>query len=151
MIQYRSIYKAFDTPVLKGVNLTVETGEMFALFGPSGTGKSVLLKTTIGLINPDRGDVEIDDVSVFHGDQRTLEAVRRKTGYVFQYAALFDSLNVYDNVAIGLPEDELARLPRSEVARRVWDAIEIVNLDPAEVLEKKPAELSGGMKKRVGI
>lgn len=151
MIQYRSIYKAFDIPVLSGIDLTVETGEMFALFGPSGTGKSVLLKTTLGLITPDRGDVEVDGVSVFHGGPDALDGVRRKCGYVFQYAALFDSLNVYENVAMGLPEDELARMPAREVARRVWDAIEMVNLDPGEVLAKTPAELSGGMKKRVGI
>jgi len=151
MIEYRGIYKAFDLPVLRGVNLTVETGEMFALFGPSGTGKSVLLKTTLGLIIPDRGDVEVDGRSVFHGDPRTLDAVRRKTGYVFQYAALFDSLNVHENVVTGLPEDEAAKLSRRDLARRVWDAIEIVNLDPHEVLSKRPAELSGGMKKRVGI
>ena len=151
MIEYRSIYKAFDIPVLRGIDLRVETGEMFALFGPSGTGKSVLLKTTLGLITPDRGDVEIDGMSVFHGRRGALEDVRRKTGYVFQYAALFDSLNVYENVVMGLPEAELVRLPQRDVARKVWDAIEIVNLEPNEVLAKIPAELSGGMKKRVGI
>lgn len=151
MIEYRGIYKAFDIPVLRGVSLTVHTGEMFALFGPSGTGKSVLLKTTLGLITPDRGDVEVDGMSVFHGSPEALDAVRRKTGYVFQYAALFDSLNVHENVVMGIPERELARLSKREVARRVWDAIEIVNLEPHEVLGKKPAELSGGMKKRVGI
>jgi len=151
MISYRGIRKSFDKPVLSGVSLTVEDGEMFALFGPSGTGKSVLLKTTIGLVVPDRGDVEIDGLSVYHGGKGALDAVRRKTGYVFQYAALFDSLNVFENVAMGIPEDELARLPKPEAARRVWDVLENVNLDPREVLEKIPAELSGGMKKRVGI
>jgi len=151
MIQYRGIYKAFDIPVLRGVDLTVGTGEMFALFGPSGTGKSVLLKTTLGLIIPDRGDVEVDGMSVFHGSPRALEHVRKKAGYVFQYAALFDSLTVHDNVMMGLPEDELARMSRMEIARKVWESIEIVNLDPHEVLAKTPAELSGGMKKRVGI
>ena len=151
MIQYRGVHKAFDIPVLRGVDLTVETGEMFALFGPSGTGKSVLLKTTLGLITPDRGDVEVDGISIFHGRKGALEQIRRKCGYVFQYAALFDSLNVYDNVAMGLPERELARMAKRDVARKVWDAIEIVNLDPHEVIAKAPAELSGGMKKRVGI
>src|SRR5688500_14582376 len=105
MISYRGVHKAFDRPVLAGVSLTVESGEMFALFGPSGTGKSVLLKTTIGLIVPDRGDVEVDGVSVYHGGRGAMDAVRRKAGYVFQYAALFDSLNVFDNVAMGIPED----------------------------------------------
>lgn len=151
MITYRGIRKAFDKPVLRGVDLSVATGEMFALFGPSGTGKSVLLKTTIGLIVPDLGDVEIDGISVYHGGKGALDAVRRKAGYVFQYAALFDSLNVFDNVAMGIPEAELARLPKTEVARRVWDVLDNVNLDPYEVLAKIPSELSGGMKKRVGI
>jgi phospholipid/cholesterol/gamma-HCH transport system ATP-binding protein len=151
MITYRSIYKAFDLPVLRGVSLTVETGEMFALFGPSGTGKSVLLKTTLALIVPDRGDVEIDGVSLYHGGKHAIEDARKKVGYVFQYAALFDSLNVFDNVAMGLPEDEMARMPRRDVARRVWTSLETVNLEPTEVMSKIPSELSGGMKKRVGI
>jgi phospholipid/cholesterol/gamma-HCH transport system ATP-binding protein len=90
-------------------------------------------------------------MSVFHGGRGALQEVRRKTGYVFQYAALFDSLNVHENVVMGLPETELARMSRRDVARRVWDAIEIVNLEPREVLAKIPSELSGGMKKRVGI
>jgi len=151
MISYKGIYKSFDLPVLSGVDLTVDTGEMFALFGPSGTGKSVLLKTTLALITPDRGDVEIDSLSVYYGDQGTIETVRRKVGYVFQYAALFDSLNVFDNVAMGLPEDDLNQMPKLEVARKVWNSLEMVNLDPHEVLAKIPSELSGGMKKRVGI
>ena len=151
MIEYRKIFKAFDHPVLAGVDLTVGTGEMFALFGPSGTGKSVLLKTTIGLIVPDRGDVEIDGTSVYYGGKGAVEEVRRKVGYVFQNAALFDSMDVLDNVAMGLPEEELARTPRVEIVRRVWDALENVNLEPREVLSKIPSELSGGMRKRVGI
>lgn len=151
MIQYKNIHKAFDIPVLEGVDMTVETGEMFALFGPSGTGKSVLLKTTLALIIPDQGDVEIDGLSVFRGPPGTLDTIRRKVGYVFQHAALFDSLNVFENVTMGLPEDVLAGLSVREVARKVWEAIEIVNLEPREVLGKLPSELSGGMKKRVGI
>jgi len=151
MITYRAVHKAFDKPVLRGVSFTVEAGEMFALFGPSGTGKSVLLKTTIGLVVPDRGDVEVAGVSIYHGGKRALDAVRRQAGYVFQYAALFDSLNVFDNVAMGIPEDELGRLSKSDTARRVWDVLENVNLNPSEVLSKIPSELSGGMKKRVGI
>ncbi len=151
MIEYRNIHKSFDIPVLTGVNMTVETGEMFALFGPSGTGKSVLLKTTIGLIVPDQGDVEIDGLSVYRGPSDALERVRRKVGYVFQHAALFDSLNVFENVSMGIPEEDLARMPRADVVRKVWEALEIVNLEPREILAKLPSELSGGMKKRVGI
>jgi phospholipid/cholesterol/gamma-HCH transport system ATP-binding protein len=151
VIRYRNVYKAFDAPVLTGVDMEVETGEMFALFGPSGTGKSVLLKTTIALIRPDRGDVEVNGESVYFGGKGSLEAVRRQVGYVFQNAALFDSLNVFDNVAMGIPEDRSRTMRRSETAIAVWRALELVNLDPHEVLEKIPSELSGGMKKRVGI
>lgn len=151
MIEYRGIYKAFDLPVLSGVDLRVETGEMFALFGPSGTGKSVLLKTTIDLITPDAGDVLVDDESVYYGPPGSLQRARDKVGYVFQHAALFDSMNVFDNVSMGIPEDVLAGEDRMTTARKVWEALELVNLEPREILAKIPAELSGGMKKRVGI
>ena len=85
--------------------MIIETGEMFALFGPSGTGKSVLLKTTIGLIIPDRGDVEIDGLSVYAGGPAALPEVRSKVGYVFQHSALFDSLTVLENVAMNQCHD----------------------------------------------
>jgi len=151
MIRYRQIYKAFEEPVLTGVDLDVQEGEMFGLFGPSGTGKSVLLKTTIGLIVPDRGDVFLRGESVFRGNPETLERVRRQVGYVFQNSALFDSLNVFENVCMGIPEAELERMRRKDACLRAWEALEIVNLDPRLVLSKLPAELSGGMRKRVGI
>lgn len=150
MISYRNIHKAFDHPVLSGVSLEVQEGEMFALFGPSGTGKSVLLKTTIALIAPDVGDVLIEGESVF-GSGDALERARQKVGYVFQNAALFDSLNVFDNVAMGIPERVLTSEPRADTARKVWRALELVNLEPRVVFPKLPSELSGGMRKRVGI
>jgi len=151
VIEYRDIYKAFDAPVLAGVSLTVPDGETLAIVGPSGTGKSVLLKTTIGLIVPDRGDVLIDGESVFSSRPGVLQEIRQKAGYVFQNAALFDSFNVYENVALGIQEHEAKRLGQREVARRVWHALEDVNLDPRAVLPKLPSELSGGMRKRVGL
>ena len=151
VIRFRNTHKAFGHPVLAGVNLDVHPGEMFALFGPSGTGKSVLLKTTIGLVVPDRGDVEVDGQSVYFGGNGALARVRKLVGYVFQNAALFDSMNVYRNVEMGLPPDRLRRMTRAEAARAVWVALELVNLDPGSVLSLLPAELSGGMKKRAGI
>ena len=151
MIEYIDIHKAFDVPVLSGVNLTVETGETLSIVGPSGTGKSVLLKTTNGLLVPDRGDVRIDGVSVYRADGADLDAIRRKVGYVFQYAALFDSMNVFENVCTGLPDREAKHARSPEVFGRVCDALENVNLDPAYVLRKLPSELSGGMRKRVGL
>lgn len=151
MIEYKNLHKRFDVPVLAGVSLDVAEGETLSLLGPSGTGKSVLLKTTIGLIVPERGDVLIDGASVFAGGRGALEAIRRKVRYVFQYAALFDSLTVYENVAMGLPEGAARGLGAREVLRRVNASLEDVNLDPALVMNKLPAELSGGMRKRVGL
>ena len=152
MIEYRAVFKAFgDLPVLAGVDLRVAEGEMFGVFGPSGTGKSVLLKTTIGLIEPDRGSVEVEGETVRPWDRKNLSRIRHKVGYVFQNAALFDSLNVWENVEMGIPEEELRGLSRMERTRRIWHSLELVNLDPALVVTKLPAELSGGMRKRVGI
>src|SRR5678816_3135142 len=96
MIEYREVYKTFDVPVLAGIALTVRAGETLTLVGPSGTGKSVLLKTTIGLIMPDAGDVIVDGQSVVTADREQLEAIRHKARYVFQGAALFDSMTVYE-------------------------------------------------------
>ena len=129
MVEYINVYKAFDAPVLAGVNLAVESGETMAIVGHSGTGKSVLLKTTIGLIVPDFGDVKLDGESVFHSDRRTVERLRRKVGYVFQNAALFDSMTVFENVSQGIPEDELNDMRFREVLRRVAESLEMVNLD----------------------
>ena len=151
VIRYRNTWKAYSHPVLSGVDLDIREGEMFALFGPSGTGKSVLLKTTIGLVVPDRGDVEVNGLSVFFGGRENVENVRKQVGYVFQHAALFDSMTVYRNVEMGLPESRIRRIGRGRAARAVWEALELVNLVPREVLPRLPSELSGGMKKRVGI
>jgi len=151
MVEYRNIHKAFDVPVLTGVDLRVETGETMAVVGPSGTGKSVLLKTTIGLIIPDRGDVCIDGRSVYFTGPQTLEEVRQRVGYVFQGSALFDSMNVFENVSQGISEARLRSMPRGELLERVARSLEHVNLDPTQVLSKLPSELSGGMRKRVGL
>jgi phospholipid/cholesterol/gamma-HCH transport system ATP-binding protein len=149
MIEYVGIHKSFDVPVLSGVDLDVATGETLSIVGPSGTGKSVLLKTTNGLLEPDQGDVRIDGESVFASDG-ALERIRRKVGYVFQYAALFDSMTVYENMCTGLPDHE-GRSASRDVLRKVCLALQDVNLEPALVLEKLPSELSGGMRKRVGL
>jgi len=149
MIEYLGIHKSFDAPVLRGVDLTVDTGETLSIVGPSGTGKSVLLKTTNGLLVPDRGDVRVDGESVYYDGDAVLGRIRRKVGYVFQYAALFDSMTVYENVGAGLPRGTDLLLP--EVAERVSGALEDVNLEPEQVMGKLPSELSGGMRKRVGL
>ncbi len=150
-IQYEDVHKRFDTPVLSGVSLSVMRGETISILGTSGTGKSVLLKTTIGLITPDRGDVKIDGVSVYQSDAKEVRRLRHMVRYVFQYAALFDSLNIYDNVAMGLDPETIRSLDKKTMLDRIASSLENVNLDPAKVLSKLPAELSGGMRKRVGL
>ena len=144
MIEYRDVWKAFDVPVLSGISLTVADGETISIVGPSGTGKSVLLKTTNGLLMPDAGDVLVDGESVTQSGREALERIRRKVGYVFQYAALFDSMNVYENVAQGLSDAELKRLRREEVLRRVVESLEDVNLEPEIVLTSSPPRSPGG-------
>ena len=151
MIEYLDVYKAFDVPVLAGVSLPVFRGETLALVGPSGTGKSVLLKTTIGLIVPDAGDVIVDGHSVASAGREEMDVIRHKARYVFQGAALFDSMTVYENVALGIDEQRLKAMPKEELLRRVVSSLVDVNLDPEVVLNKLPSELSGGMKKRVGL
>lgn len=151
VIEYRAVHKAFDVPVLSGVSLEVKQGEIVAIVGPSGTGKSVLLKTTIGLIIPDRGDVVVEGESVYFGRRGVVRDIRKKVGYVFQNAALFDSMTVFENVAFGLRDGVAKEIGRTEVLRRVVHALEEVNLDAHVVLRKLPAELSGGMRKRVGL
>ncbi len=120
-----------------------------ALLGPSGTGKSVLLKHIIGLIRPDAGEVIVDGQNVATLGRKELSALRGTIGYVFQNGALFDSMNVYENIRLGLTKPE--EFGNKEIAEaRVAECLRLVNLVP-ETLKKMPAELSGGMKKRVGI
>nr|WP_240978742.1 ATP-binding cassette domain-containing protein [Longimicrobium terrae] len=151
MVEYIDLYKAFDHPVLAGVTLDVGRGETISVVGHSGTGKSVLLKNTIGLIVPDAGDVVIDGQSVVRADRRQLARIRKKVGYVFQNAALFDSMSVFENVAQGLSDEEQKELGTKALLAKVAEALELVNLTPRKVLSKLPSELSGGMRKRVGI
>jgi len=151
VIEYRDVWKAFDVPVLSGVSLVVGEGETISIVGPSGTGKSVLLKTTNGLLVPDAGDVFVNGQSVYAADHETLGRIRRQIGYVFQYAALFDSMTIYENVLQGISDQEQRTQPRDELLRRVCESLEDVNLEPEIVLNKLPSALSGGMRKRVGL
>ena len=150
MIEFRNLYKSFgDFEVLKGVDLLVQEGETLALLGPSGTGKSVLIKHAIGLLEPDHGDVIVDGISIATASARDLAAVRRRLGYVFQNAALFDSLTVAENLRLAQESDDTVRATE-QCRREAEDLLAKVNLEPG-VLDKFPAELSGGMRKRVGV
>ena len=147
MIEFRDLRKAFDgRPVLDGFTLRVQDGETTVIIGYSGTGKSVALKHVVGLLQPDAGDVIVDGRAVSTLDRAALTALRREIGFVFQFAALFDSMSVFDNVALGLRRRDLSD---DEIAARVQEALALVDLTGAE--ERLPAELSGGMRKRVGI
>ena len=150
MIELRGVYKRFGKQVvLDGVDFNVREGETVALLGPSGTGKSVLLKHIIGLIHPDRGTIIVDDKNVGRLKRRELAELRSHIGYVFQNGALFDSDNVFENVRLGITDEDKYR--DLEYCRaRVAECIKHVNLPP-ETVDKYPAELSGGMRKRVGI
>jgi phospholipid/cholesterol/gamma-HCH transport system ATP-binding protein len=150
MIEVRDVHKRFgDQVVLNGANFSVEDGETVALLGPSGTGKSVLLKHIIGLIKPDSGTIIVDGKDVSHLSRHDLATLRTSIGYVFQNGALFDSMNVFENVRLGITNEEQFR--DFEYAKdRVAECLRLVNLQPF-VSEKFPAELSGGMRKRVGI
>jgi phospholipid/cholesterol/gamma-HCH transport system ATP-binding protein len=132
--------------VLNGVSLTVAAGETVAVLGRSGTGKSVLLKTIIALMDPDRGAVRVFGRDLHALSEQGRLAARAGIGYVFQGAALFDSLNVLENVGFPLYQ---RRLPEEEIRAQVRDRLEMVGL--ADAIDKVPSELSGGMQKRVGL
>ena len=149
MIELRGVKKRFgDQVILDGVDFVVQDGETVALLGPSGTGKSVLLKHIIGLIKPDAGQVLVDGLHVDRLKRKELAQLRYKIGYVFQNGALFDS-DVFENVRLGI--SDVAKYTDIDYAKEhVAKVIKLVNL-PADVIEKYPSELSGGMRKRVGI
>src|SRR5256885_15532506 len=148
MIKLIDVYKAFGAKkVLEGFSLEVEEGETMVLIGYSGTGKSVAIKHTVGLLEPDRGTVFVDNQEVPRLTRDALYALRSHIGYVFQFAALFDSLSIGENVAMGLRKE--GGHTEREIVERVGVALELVDLPGVE--SKFPAELSGGMRKRVGI
>lgn len=150
MIELYNLHKQFGKQVvLDNVNFEVREGETVALLGPSGTGKSVLLKHIIGLIKPDRGKVVVDGKDVSTLKRKELSELRSRIGYVFQNGALFDSMNVFENVRLGITDE--AKYGDIDYCReRIAECIRLVNLAP-ETIEKFPAQLSGGMRKRVGI
>jgi len=148
MIETRELRKGFGPqPVLRGVNLRIESGEAVVIIGRSGSGKSVLLKLLIGLNRPDSGDVRVDDESIVAMNERELLRVRSRFGMLFQSAALFDSMNVAENIGFVLQQSR--RYTEREISVKVSEALEMVELPGIE--QKKPSELSGGMRKRVGL
>lgn len=148
MIEFKDVHKAFGPKqVLRGFSLQVREGETMVIIGYSGTGKSVAIKHIVGLLEPDAGEVWVDGKRVDTLSRKDLYALRGNIGYVFQFAALFDSMTIGENVAMGLRKQ--GTLSEQEIAARVTEALELVDLP--DVQNRMPAELSGGMRKRVGI
>ena len=149
LVEVRDLYVSFELQeVLRNVNLKIPAGQTIVLLGESGCGKTVLMKSIIGLVQPTRGQVLFDDHDINKLSDRQLSHLRLRFGFVFQNAALFDSMTVGQNVAFPLKQH--ARVSsaqvREMVASRLWE----VGL-PEDVIHKKPAELTGGMRKRVGL
>jgi len=148
IIQLKGVEKTLGgQPVLRGVDLDIPKGDITTIIGPSGEGKSVLLKHIIGLMRPDRGQVLVDGVDLAKIHAQELNEIRKKFAMLFQSAALFDSLNVFDNVAFPLREKRL--VSETDIQTYVPEMLERVGL--GKMGHKFPAELSGGMKKRAGL
>jgi phospholipid/cholesterol/gamma-HCH transport system ATP-binding protein len=148
MIQVINVHRSFGSQqVLRGINLRVQKGEILAIIGRSGSGKTVLLRLIIGLVRPNRGQILIEGTDITQLSGRRLDRVRERFGMLFQGGALFDSMTVFDNVAF--PLREKTDLPPSEIAAQVQKMLENVGL--GEMGYKFPAELSGGMKKRTAL
>jgi len=148
IIEFKDVYKSFNGILVhNGINLSIIEGEIISLLGGSGSGKSVLLKELIGLMKPDKGDILVLDNNVTQMNEEALIELREHIGMLFQGAALFDSLTVFENIAYPLREH--LKLTEREIQERVAKKLHLVGLSGIE--EKMPDELSGGMKKRVGL
>lgn len=148
LIQIQDVHKAFgDNNVLNGVNLSIYRGEITAIIGKSGEGKSVLLKHIIGLIEQDRGTISFEGIPISGMKKAERKALKQKFSYMFQETALFDSMTVFENIA--LPLKEKTRLPKSRIRERVKD--KMLQLDLENIDDVYPSQLSGGMKKRVAL
>jgi len=149
VVELQHVSLAFDVPIIEDVSLVTRDGETVAIVGESGTGKSTILKLVLRLLVPDRGRVLIDGEDITPLTFEEALAVRQKMGMVFQGAALFDSMSVFENVAYPLREH--TEMSDDEIEQRVREKLQFVDLDVDRVIEQFPAELSGGMRKRVGI
>jgi phospholipid/cholesterol/gamma-HCH transport system ATP-binding protein len=146
-IELHDLHKSFgDRVILDGISLNVLEGETLAVIGYSGVGKSVLLKSIVRLLEPDAGTVHVDGTDVLALPREQLNELRRRIGYVFQFAALFDSMTVFDNVAMGLRR---AGMAEAAIAARVHDSLALVEMEGYD--DRLPAQISGGQRKRVGL
>lgn len=148
IVRLTGLARSFNgTPVLKGIDISFATGKTTVVLGPSGCGKSVMLKHIIGLLKPDAGEVWFEDQRVDRLSESELVPIRRRFGFLFQHSALFDSMNVRENVAFPLREH--TRMSRSQRDERVGQVLGLVGL--ADAIDKMPAHLSGGQQKRIAL
>jgi len=146
-IDIKNLHKSFGSKsVLRGVNLFVNSGEILCVIGKSGTGKSVILKHLVGILNPDEGSITVDEIVMTNSDEKVRNSIISKFGILFQGAALFDSMNIFDNVAFGLRR---RNVEENEIKKIVEESLYKVGLTGVE--NKRPSELSGGMQKRAGL
>lgn len=150
MIRFENVTKSFgNREILKGVNLEIEQGKTTVIFGVSGGGKSTIIKHIVGLLKPDSGIITVDGIRVDNADETTLRHIRTKVGFLFQNGALFDSMNIRDNVAFPMIEHQ--KLTSKELEYKIDEKLSMVGLKPEIVKSLYPEELSGGMRKRAGL
>lgn len=150
MIEIQNLQKRFgEKEILRGVNLQIRDGVTTVIFGLSGSGKSTIIKHIVGLLKPDTGSIYVDGFDVTKASEKELLGIRKEIGFLFQSGALFDSMNVYDNIAFPLREH--TKMSESEIKKEVYAALDMVALEPQRVSKLYPDELSGGMRKRAGL
>jgi len=148
LIEIKNLKKSFDTlTVLNGISINVNEGDNFIVFGQSGTGKSVLLKCIVGLLKPDSGDILVNGESIINLPSKKLNSFRKTLGFLFQGAALYDSMSVRENLEFPLKRN--FNFTQDEISNKVISTLEMVGLE--ESIDRMPSELSGGMKKRIGL
>ncbi len=150
IIEFVDVHKYFGPKkVLRGISFKIKEGSVAVVMGPSGTGKSTVIKHIVGLLKPTKGDIYVEGIDIPTADEEQLLRVRKKVGFLFQFGALFDSMNIYDNVAFPLREH--TKESEETIRMKVRESIEMVGLNPDEVLHLFPDELSGGMQKRAAL
>ncbi|MDP3464464.1 MAG: ABC transporter ATP-binding protein [Sulfuricurvum sp.] len=150
MIRFEDVTKSFGKrEILRGVNLEIEKGKTTVIFGVSGGGKSTIIKHMVGLLKPDSGVITVEGIRVDNADENTLREIRKKVGFLFQHGALFDSMNIRDNVAFPMMEHQ--KLTSKELEYKIDEKLTMVGLESKIVKSLYPEELSGGMRKRVGL
>ena len=150
MIEIKNLKKRFgEKEILQGVDLQIRDGVTTVIFGLSGSGKSTIIKHIVGLLKPDSGNIYVDGFDVTNATEKELLGIRKEIGFLFQSGALFDSMNVYENIAFPLREH--TTLSESEIKKEVYAALDMVALEPDRVSRLYPDELSGGMRKRAGL